>query len=341
MIPRFILKIHYYVGSNINKMSQYIISNRIINIIKTEFKNKIYANRYIHLLEHSINNSEGKIIEYHHMLPKAIYPDFINDPDNLIPLPLKYHFLAHWMLALATEENKMWQALRFMNGLGKYGVLSSKRYELLRSSYVNNMSTREDGSSFSRDRVLNGTHNWLNISTWEHFLATEESSNSWRVANDILNIIDNNTNIGYRRVFKVLTDKYNLKFSYTAIKCIMYKIYENWTPNEDTDYLEWLSKFEPFVVIDNTYPFLGVRHWQSRNATEEAINTWIVAERAYDIILVNPKIKYPTLFYTLTNEYNKKFSSKTVARIINTINKGWVPKKDMVFQNFKSEYMKK
>lgn len=60
-------------------------------------KSKIHFQRYIKLIEHYTHNLvlDG---EDHHILPKSIFPENRNTPYNLIKLPIKTHFIAHYLL---------------------------------------------------------------------------------------------------------------------------------------------------------------------------------------------------------------------------------------------------
>ena len=64
--------------------------------------------------------------EIHHIIPKSIGGD--NDPDNLVRLSLREHFLAHWLLTKFVEKDELRSMLLAFNGMGgRYS--SGWRYE--------------------------------------------------------------------------------------------------------------------------------------------------------------------------------------------------------------------
>ena len=56
-------------------------------------------NRYIKFID---SIPKDRVLEYkeeHHILPKALFPEYIKEKWNLINLTPREHFIAHWMLA--------------------------------------------------------------------------------------------------------------------------------------------------------------------------------------------------------------------------------------------------
>lgn len=135
-----------------------------------------YLRRYIKLIRHfkeiEPQVSRKKGFEKHHIFPNnRCSSSFSGDPNNLVLLPLKAHFVVHHLLYKAFSKNRaMMFAFRgFVYGHGKKRRnqrITAKVYEKLKKDY----------SNFQRERVKNGTH---------HFLGGEISmaTNLKRVAN--------------------------------------------------------------------------------------------------------------------------------------------------------------
>jgi len=69
--------------------------------------------RYLKFVKHYANVERNCVTERHHVLPKSLYPEFAKDEWNLVDLPLRVHFISHWMLAKALG-GKMWYAFYAM-----------------------------------------------------------------------------------------------------------------------------------------------------------------------------------------------------------------------------------
>ena len=110
-------------------------------------KNQHYINRYIKFL-----TSRTVSIDYttHHILPKSLFPQFANTPDNLIKLTNREHYIAHWMLYKAFPNSRaMLKAFWCMNNnwqnsktQTRYYRVTSRVYESLRKEVSKEMSVR-------------------------------------------------------------------------------------------------------------------------------------------------------------------------------------------------------
>ena len=74
--------------------------------------------------------------ENHHILPKKVYPEYKKDKWNIVRLPYRAHYLAHYMLAKAIGGN-MWFAFNSMNNKNKSKLnkLSSILYKLGKENF--------------------------------------------------------------------------------------------------------------------------------------------------------------------------------------------------------------
>ena len=97
-------------------------------------KNYHYLNRYKSLLLQYSDNSG--YTEIHHVCPKSLGGS--DDPDNLIAIPSRIHFLAHWMLWKAYDTDELSYAFWAMCHQKKkgqehrYTKINSKTYAILK-----------------------------------------------------------------------------------------------------------------------------------------------------------------------------------------------------------------
>ena len=79
--------------------------------------------------------------EVHHIKPRSIYPDLVNDKENLIALTPKEHYFAHHLLKEIYKKQygddsdeywKLFNAFWLMSHAKRYTFISAQRYEALR-----------------------------------------------------------------------------------------------------------------------------------------------------------------------------------------------------------------
>lgn len=103
-------------------------------------------NRY----ERFINSRPQRIkqkndgLEVHHIIPKSIDPSRAKDPDNLIVLTPREHYIAHWMLA-KIYHGKMWFAFNQMKRVIGGEQKTSALYSLARKYVTNEISKCNTG----------------------------------------------------------------------------------------------------------------------------------------------------------------------------------------------------
>lgn len=90
--------------------------------------------------------------EYHHVLPRSLYPDMVSDRDNLILLPTRVHYIVHWMLAKGTNSNKMWFAFNMMNRVIQSSNKTSSLYRQAREYISNAISECNTGRIVSDEQ---------------------------------------------------------------------------------------------------------------------------------------------------------------------------------------------
>ncbi len=90
------------------------------------------------------NDITQEYTERHHIIPRSL--GGTDDPENLVRLTLRKHFLVHWLLTKCTsgENNKKmrWAMIRMMQGC----IKTSWQYEIARSIYINSMKGNKRGN---------------------------------------------------------------------------------------------------------------------------------------------------------------------------------------------------
>ena len=108
--------------------------------------NTHYLNRYVKFIKYIKQMDQSKVqheTEFHHILPKSLFPEFsnLNDfPNNGCHLTYRQHFIAHWILYKA-YGGKMTYAFNIMANRSQE-CKSSKIYEQVRRDVSNLMRTR-------------------------------------------------------------------------------------------------------------------------------------------------------------------------------------------------------
>ncbi len=85
------------------------MKDRIITQLHSRFNNNKYTTWYINLIEKAILEHDSRINtvhEKHHILPRAIFPEFKKDQYNICLLTCREHFVAHKLLVKMTMNEK-------------------------------------------------------------------------------------------------------------------------------------------------------------------------------------------------------------------------------------------
>lgn len=97
---------------------------------------ELYLTRYNKLIEYAKQHPAGGYVEIHHIIPKSL--GGLDTADNLIELPSRLHFIAHWMLWKAYNTNELAYAFWAMAHQKKcgqeqrYTKINSKTYKILK-----------------------------------------------------------------------------------------------------------------------------------------------------------------------------------------------------------------
>lgn len=118
--------------------------------------NKHFIRRYIKFITYYINNEEVELFEKHHIYPSSLFPEYKNLRKfkwNKCNLPLRAHYLAHFMLAKACG-GKMWFAFNQLSRLKKYIKYNSRLYEATRIHLREESSVLNTGREMSEELKL-------------------------------------------------------------------------------------------------------------------------------------------------------------------------------------------
>ena len=82
---------------------------------------------------------ENQYFEFHHILPKSIYPKWANRKSNMVALTAREHFFCHQLLTKIYPHSSMWRALAAFQrkSKGQKRVLSTRQYEICKIASSN------------------------------------------------------------------------------------------------------------------------------------------------------------------------------------------------------------
>lgn len=114
--------------------------NDIYNkLYELQYFNSLYLKRYIKLINY-YKNIQNEIIEkyeIHHILPKSLFPEYKNTKENLIKLPYRVHYLAHFMLAKIFHDKMIYAFNSMCNKNTKNGRLKKINSSLYKTNKKN------------------------------------------------------------------------------------------------------------------------------------------------------------------------------------------------------------
>lgn len=97
--------------------------------------NPHYLNRLIKLLNHFISiepKDKPKGFECHHIVPQSWKPEWIKEPDNLLKVPAKVHYVIHHLMWKAFPIDNAMQYAFWMFYIVKKQKITAKIYEILK-----------------------------------------------------------------------------------------------------------------------------------------------------------------------------------------------------------------
>lgn len=115
--------------------------------------------------------------EFHHILPKSLFPSWANRKSNIVCLTYREHFFCHVLLCKIYPTFEMYNALCFMNGKNnqeKYHI-TSKEYARIRKQIAESAHIKENCSSTIKSW-------WNNLSAEQYdekCQSVSKSSKAW------------------------------------------------------------------------------------------------------------------------------------------------------------------
>lgn len=115
---------------------------KIINHAKLEMKNGFRPKSPSEKRHKFLN----QYFEFHHILPRSLYPKWSNRKSNLIALTAREHFFCHLLLVKIYPTYEMWGALFRMSKDGRGDKkITSREYEIIRKEFSKLQSERKKG----------------------------------------------------------------------------------------------------------------------------------------------------------------------------------------------------
>lgn len=156
----------------------------ISEIINTAIDNK-YTKWYINIIENALSRTSSKLeaktllgyIEGHHIIPKSFNKKWEKEPNNIVYLSGREHFVCHWLLTkMFYDKRKITQmnmclAAFMLNSTGNR-ILTSHQYAVARKShnlaiqmlvdnglhYFQSETSRNKTKEWIKEKMQSGTH---------------------------------------------------------------------------------------------------------------------------------------------------------------------------------------
>lgn len=84
----------------------------------------------------------NQYFEFHHILPRSLFPNWTKRKSNIVPLTAREHFFCHQLLTKIYPSYEMFAALFRMNNCEKFKKLTTIQYESLKKSFSEFQSER-------------------------------------------------------------------------------------------------------------------------------------------------------------------------------------------------------
>lgn len=92
-----------------------------------------------------------KYFEFHHILPKSIYPKWANRKSNMVALTAREHFFCHQLLEKIYPNSGMFLALWWLANDGQNKACSSREYQKLKERYALNPVHKENSIKATKE----------------------------------------------------------------------------------------------------------------------------------------------------------------------------------------------
>lgn len=207
----------------------------------------IHLHRYHKLITHYKTHIESGFVEKHHILPKCMGGN--NSIDNLILLPVRAHYIAHYFLHKAYPNNNKLSlafAMMIVNNRSQNRKMSSRFYEIAktaRSSALKGVPRTEDIKQKLRVPKKN-KENYKGVKSTEHKNNISKAlKGKTKTKEHIQNMINSQKNYQKIRMGETI-DRINLyktKFIESGLtKSEFYKIHTEFSKSTICRYLKEL-----------------------------------------------------------------------------------------------------
>ena len=171
---------------NLQEIQEILLSQKGIRSV-------VHLKRYLKLIGHfQLNKCEkiadhAGVYEIHHILPRKVYPEYAKCDWNLIILPAKAHYLAHYLLFKAWRNKSCAFAFNQMRRISKKnGVVNCRLYAAVRKEigeFISEMNTGRPVTDELRTRMSDinkGTNVYRNKQSGElRRFAIENTTEDW------------------------------------------------------------------------------------------------------------------------------------------------------------------
>lgn len=129
-----------------------MLDRKIEKLEELQIKSYHWLNRYKKLIMLYENHPHSNECERHHILPSKVFPEYKKEKWNIVSLPFRVHYLAHYCLYKAVHHKKITSAFICMNTMNK-SYTKSRLYHLSRLQISALMSERMKFSNLSDEEI--------------------------------------------------------------------------------------------------------------------------------------------------------------------------------------------
>jgi hypothetical protein len=216
-----------------------------------------YKKIYTNIIENAKKQNRNKITDYyekHHIIPSSLLGT--NNPDNLVLLTAREHFICHWLLYKFTkgsDKYKMGHALFRMSNISRGQdriKIHARKYEIIKKIHAKSASFFHKGKKISEDILKTRTKNPPNatkiIIENTSFISITEASNYYNVLPKMIRdyikgdiTLEYLTDKEYRKNIRIEKQKLSLKAHYDKMGK---RDYETLYGKEKSDKLKELKR---------------------------------------------------------------------------------------------------
>lgn len=144
----------------------------------------LHFRRYNKLIQLSIDKKfeNYDYYEFHHYLPRSLFPEYINRLDNIIKVPAKLHYILHFLLLKITKSPQMIMAFNQMGRIKNKLNNTGKMYANSRFLFTEIQKKRRHFyNKISKERIftlIEPDENWLPGVPEENNLG-KHGNNAW------------------------------------------------------------------------------------------------------------------------------------------------------------------